>query len=266
MITSYHVHSTFSDGKNSIRELVAAAVDMGLDELGISDHYVYLADGESAWWSMPLSALPDYLAQIADAEKEHAGKITVRRGVEADFDPASAAELGEVLRAHPFDYVIGSVHFVDGFPIDDCKENWDRLNMSERDDMIRAYWARIAQMAGSRLFDFAGHLDLYKKFGHLPTADISSDISAALDSIAASSMAVEINTSGWYKPDILEAYPSPYIISECRKRSIPFVITADAHNAQDLTASFDKAAQALVNAGYTEKAVYRRRRRKMVPL
>ncbi len=137
MLTSYHVHSNHSDGSTSIRELVQAAIEAGLDEIGISDHYVYLPGGKSVWWSMPLDFLPGYFEEIKSIADEVGDKPVIRYGIEVDYDPRTQDHLAEVLRSYPFDYVIGSVHFVDDFPVDEQKKRWDTLTENERNDVIR---------------------------------------------------------------------------------------------------------------------------------
>jgi len=265
MLTSCHVHSTYSDGIATIRDLALAAVELGLDELGISDHYVLLGSGKIVSWSMPLASLPAYFEELREVAVEFRNKLTIGFGLEADFDPASANDLREVLEAYPFDYVIGAAHFVDGFLVDEKPESWDALSQPERNDITRAYWDRIVQLANSQLFDYAAHLDLCKIFGYLPTIDLSNDITAALDAIAQSEMAIEINTAGWYKP-IKEAYPSPAILTECRARNIPIIINSDAHEPANLIRSFDQAEALAREAGYTRVASFARRRMAMAPL
>ena len=265
MLTSYHVHSTHSDGKSPIREFVEAAIEAGLDELGISDHYVLPPSGEPVVWSMPLAGLPAYFEDLRAAREFAGNKLTIRYGLEADFDPLAAEDLGEVLRAHELDYVIGAVHFLDGFPVDENAENWDELTQPERNDMVRFYWDRVGQAARSGLFDFFAHLDLCKKFGHLPTVDISGEVAAALDAIAEAGMGVEINTSGLYMP-IAEAYPSRAILLECRRRGIPVQVNSDAHVPANLTRGFDDALRLIADAGYAETAVYSARKMSLVAL
>lgn len=258
MLTSYHVHSIYSDGKTTIRELAEAAAAQGLDELGISDHYVLLPAGRNVSWSMSLDGLAQYLTELQEVTEEFRERLVIRKGLEVDYDPATERELAEVLHAHDFDFVIGSVHFIDGFPVDESPDHWDRLSEDERNDLIRAYWVRIKQMAKSCLFDFAGHLDLYKKFGHRPTVDISEDVMAALDAVAFSGMAVEINTAGWFLP-AREAYPSLEILSACRLHAIPILINSDAHEPSNLTRGFDRAYELARSVGYSEVLAYNRR-------
>ncbi len=214
---------------------------------------------------MPKDGLPDYFRALHAAREEAGDRLIVRYGLEADFFPETAAQLAEILKAYPFDYVIGSVHFVDDFPIDDSAGWWDALSEDERNDMVRAYWSRITAMAESGVFDIAAHLDLYKKFGHRPTADVSAEIATALDAIAKSGMAVELNTAGLHKA-VREIYPSPAILRECRTRGIPALVTADAHDITHLTRSRDLGVEALREAGYTEQAVFAARKMTLVPL
>jgi len=253
--TSYHVHSNFSDGRNSVPEIVAAAAAAGLDEVGISDHLVLLGQERRVTWSMSVDDLPDYFDAIEHAAGNAPHGLTVRRGLEIDFIPEAIDQTADIVERYPLDYVIGSVHFFDGFPIDECRERWDRISEAERDDIIRGYWGLIARMARTGMFDIAGHLDLYKKFGHLPTADMSADIITAIDAIAESGMSVELNTSGWDKP-IKEAYPSTMILKSCLRRGIPIIVTADAHAASDLTSDYDRAARVLHSLGWDNTAIY----------
>ncbi len=251
MITSYHCHSRWSDGEGEIADFVCRAGEIGLDEVGLSDHYVLTPDRASKTWAMPLGALDEYVATVQAAARESSPDVVVRLGVEADFIPETAGELKVLLAEYPFDYVIGSVHLVDGFPIDGSPEDWEPLNQDERDEVMRTYWIRVSQMADTGIFSFAGHLDLTKKFGFTPSIDLAAEISTALDAIARSGMAVELNTSGWYVA-AREEYPSPQILSGCRRRGIPVLVTADAHKPADLNRSFDRGYALLHEIGYRE--------------
>lgn len=259
MITSYHNHTNWSDGAPTLAAQIQAARQLGLDELGISDHYVlYPGGGDAAReWSMDLDLLGDYVLELRAAADE-TKDLTLRIGIEADFFPETVEELRERLAPYPFDYVIGSVHYVDGFPIDRCAPDWDALSQDERNDMWRRYWERIRQMAESRVFDFAAHLDLPKKFGHCASVDLTHEAHAALEAIRGAGMAMEINTAGWSLP-AGEAYPALGLLREARRREIPLLINADAHFPEFLTRDFDRARALAREAGYTGLVRYENR-------
>lgn len=264
MTVSYHNHTRWSDGSCSIREQIEAAKTLGLDEIGISDHYVLAPDGKPVEWSMPVDRLGEYVAEVREAAESAEG-VTVRLGVEADFFPETVETLRARLALHPFDYVIGSVHYVDSFPIDGHARDWEALSADAVDEKWRLYWTRIRQMAESSVFDFAAHLDLPKKFGFRPTVDLTAEWNAALDALAAANMAIEINTAGWSLP-AKEAYPSLEILRAARRRDIPLLINADAHTPRILTRGFEEARALAREAGYTALVRYEQRRRYPIPL
>jgi histidinol-phosphatase (PHP family) len=207
---------------------------------------------------MPLDRLGDYVAELRAAAEASVGLI-LRVGIEADYFPETVAELRDRLAAHPFDYVIGSVHYVDGFPIDASPTDWEPLSPAERDDVWRGYWSRVAGLARSGVYDWLAHPDLPKKFGFRPTADLSADAEAALQAVAAAGMAVEINTAGWSLP-AAEAYPALNLLRRARALDIPLLINADAHRPDHLTRDFEPARALARAAGYTHLVRYHSRR------
>jgi histidinol-phosphatase (PHP family) len=248
----------------TVAEIVEAARQAGLDELGISDHYVLFPGGAPCEWSMAPDKLGEYVAEVREAAAQH-GAPVIRLGVEADYFPETVETARAELARHSFDYVIGSVHYVGGFPVDAHRRYWDALSEEERNETWRVYWQRIREMAQSGVFDIAAHLDLPKKYGYRPTADFKAGALAALDAIAAAGMAIEINTAGWSLP-AQEAYPSPDLLRAARARDVPLLINADAHRADHLARHFDRARALAREAGYKELVRYERRQRFAMPL
>src|SRR5258708_1734100 len=148
---------------------------------------------------MPVDKLGEYVEEVRTQALNFPG-VVVRLGIEADFFPDTVENLRIELAKYPFDFVIGSVHFVDGFPIDSEASDWEPLAQDQVNHYWWAYWQHIEKMAESRVFDFAAHLDLPKKFGFKPAVDLVELSNAALDAISMAGMAIEINTAGWEKP------------------------------------------------------------------
>jgi histidinol-phosphatase (PHP family) len=263
MLASYHNHSTFSDGKAPVDDMVAAAQRLGVGEVGLSDHLTLHPAGRAVKWSMKPEALPDYVRAVQRASER--AVAAVRLGIELDWFEGHERALIAAIDAHPFDYVIGSVHFVGEFPIDGVPSRWDALSQPQVDDLHREYWRQVALMARSGLFDIAAHADLPKKFGRMPSRSPAAEIDAALEAIAAAGMVVEVNTAGWHKP-CAEAYPSIGILRACRERGVETTISADAHRPEDILRDFDRAGLLLRDAGYTHVARFEGRTRRSEPL
>jgi histidinol-phosphatase (PHP family) len=257
MIATYHNHSNFSDGTASIAELVGGARRLAVEELGISDHFVLHPTGRTPVWAMAPGRLAEYVPEVR-AQQGATGPV-VRLGLEVDWFPRQAEAIGAALGGHEFDYLIGAVHEIDGFRIDAAPDEWEALSPPQRDDRYRLYWDRIRTLAESGLFDIVAHLDLPKKFGYRPTADLDAEIGAALDAIARSGMVVELNTAGWHRP-CRDGYPSLELVKACRGRNIPMTLSADAHEPDHLLRDFPRGAARLMKAGCEEVARFAGRR------
>lgn len=267
MLATYHTHTRWSDGKATAAQLLEAARTMRIDELGFSDHFVLHPGGAAMKWAMPTDALPDYVSDIrhlAARTREHGGP-TIRLGLEVDWFPGHEAALRAALDPYPFDYIIGSVHDVDGMLVDMSAAAWEKLDASQRNRVHRQYWINMRSLAESGLFDIAAHLDLTKKFGCLPTIDLSKERHTALDAIADAGLVVELNTAGWHKP-CDDAYPRLDILRECHDRGIPVTLSSDAHQPDHLLRDFARGAQRLMEAGYAEVARFAGRTRTFEPI
>jgi histidinol-phosphatase (PHP family) len=244
VIADYHVHSGWSDGRGTAAELVAAAAALGLPEIGVADHLVHPSLG----YGMPPERLPVYTAAMRRAAAAAEG-VRLLVAVEVDYTPETWAALVPPLRQAALDYVIGSVHFVDGAPFDmearEVDERWP-----DADVLFTRYYECVALLAATRLADVIGHLDLPKKFGHRPTAAVAASAEAALDAIAAAGVLVEINTAGLRSP-AAEAYPAAPLLAGARARGIGITFGSDAHRPQEVGASFAQALELARFVGYT---------------
>jgi histidinol-phosphatase (PHP family) len=264
MAATYHNHTSWSDGKCSVAAMVAEAHRLGIDELGISDHLVLHPSGKVPEdWSMLPEQVSAYVAELQAQRADD--RPAIRIGLEVDWFPERGDAIADLLSTHQLDFVIGSVHEVDGFEIDYKATAWRQLDDDGQNRVHRLYWEQIRSMAESRLFDIVGHLDLTKKFGFRPTVDLREEMTAALDAIAAADLAVELSTAGWYFP-CQEPYPCSALLEQCRQRQIPVMPASDAHVPQHLIRDFDRAAELLLAAGYTQVARFAERRRSFADL
>lgn len=264
MLVSYHNHTDWSDGQGTIQELVAGARAADVAELGISDHFALTPDGNSPGWSIQAEKLDLYAEDVLRAAR-NTDDLTIRLGVEVDFFPETLEESMRLLKPYPFDFIIGSVHFINEFAIDLNSNVWEETTQERRNQVWKAYWRNVAAAAGSGCFDFIGHFDLPKKFKFYPDVDLTADALAALDAISAADAALEINTAGWHKP-VGEAYPTLFYLTQARLRNIPIIISADSHNSCHVTRDFKRALKLASNAGYTELIRYEKRNRVSYPL
>ncbi|WP_041231109.1 histidinol-phosphatase HisJ family protein [Deinococcus peraridilitoris] len=225
-------------------EMARAALDAGLAGITFTDHMPMPA-WYDAPWRMRRDQLDHYVSSVREAQSAFASRLEVRLGLEADFHPGTEHWIEEVLSAHEWDYVIGSVHYIGAWGFDN-PEFQDEYERRDPGALYRSYYALIEGAARSGLFDAIGHLDLPKKFGLRAPED--GPALAALDVIAARGLALDFNTAGWRKV-VGEAYPSPELTYQAVARGIPFVLGSDAHSPEEVGYRLGDARQLLLEEG-----------------
>ena len=264
-LPDHHTHHwRCGHASGQLREVVQAARVRGLQAVGFSDHAPLLfLPGEHPLpqTAMPRRAYPEYAREMLALGAEYAGRIPVLASVEADFVPGSEAAYRELTRAFPLDYVLGSVHWLDGWSLFTPRlpEGWTR------EHAWRRALALTRGAAASGLFDVLAHLDVLKTKGHLPERWHIPELDETLDTIRDAGLAIELNTSGWRKP-LRECFPGPGLLALTARRGIPVCLGSDAHRPQDVGADFDRAERVLYEAGYRETVTFEGRERRTLPL
>ena len=161
----YHTHHVrCGHASGDLRDYVESAIRLGMTEIGVSDHApAYWFDGIDhalPGIQMAVSELPAYVAEARSLQIEYADRIVVRVGIEADFIPGKEAELWAMLSADPFDYVLGSVHYVRGRSVFD-KKRWQDENAA---DTFRAYYELVQDAAQSGMFNILSHLSVIEAY------------------------------------------------------------------------------------------------------
>ena len=247
-LPDYHVHTRFSDGHDEPLAYAARAVQLGLPELGFSDHLRPSCLHEDDPYGTERGGLDDYVAAVRETAAAFP-ELRVLLGIEADYLPEAAGEIVAALAARPFDYVLCSVHVVDGFGFIE-RRNRNAALWRDVDRVWRRYYETLIEAVQTGAFDVVAHLDLPKKWGYRPSADMTGLEDDALRAIAAAGVAIEINTSGYDRHPAREMYPAPGLLERARRAGIQVIVSSDAHRVADLASSFAEATALARHAGY----------------
>ncbi|MDE2821004.1 MAG: histidinol-phosphatase [Chloroflexota bacterium] len=205
---------------------------------------------------MSINQLPQYFEMIERAREEFAGRVDVRLGLESDYMPGMESWLEDLHKKADFSYILGSVH--------PQTQEYQAIYLegSSRLAYERSYFDNLANAAESGLFDCLSHPDIVK-IVHPKQYDVSDHLDTirrALDRIARTGIAMELNTSGLNKP-YPEMNPGMEILREMAGRKIPVVLGSDSHDAYRVGADFDKALDKLASVGYDSVSYFLDRRR-----
>jgi histidinol-phosphatase (PHP family) len=262
-LPDYHMHTPLCrHAVGEPEEYAQRAVERGLGEIGFSDHCP-MPPGYDPAFRMTAAQYPDYVAMVERCRKAFPA-LRIRLGLEADYHPGTEAAVRETIARYPFDYVIGSVHYLGDWGFDN-PDLVHRFEGKDLHDLYRQYFDLVARMAGTGMYDVVGHFDLIKKFGHRPDRDFEPLERRALEAVAAAGMAVELNTSGLRRA-AREIYPTLRVLRAARGMGIGITFGSDAHEPGLVGEAFPEALALARAAGYAESRRYEGREHERVPL
>lgn len=260
MPADYHMHTPLCrHASGEPTEYAAHAVRLGLTEIGFSDHSP-MPEDDFDDWRMRDSQLAEYVAKVELARKDHP-QLGIRLALEVDFLPDRVEWIRQLASRHPWDYLIGAVHYVSGgWDIDSPfkRELWERCDV---DAVWAEYFNRLTLAARSGLFDIIGHADLPKKFGHLPKRDITPLVETFLEACKTTDTAIELNTAGLRK-DCREIYPSRAILELACAKGVAITFGSDAHAPTEVGVDFAQAIRLAKESGFTRTRQFVGRRKR----
>ena len=233
------------------------AVAVGLTEIGFSDHSPMARDDFDDW-RMLNRQLDEYVEKVYKAQRD-VPQLTIRLALEVDYLPGQEDWIRDLAARHPWDYFIGSVHYVsDDWAVDSPYKlsEWKHRDTFE---VWSIYFERLTKAAESGLFEIIGHADLPKKFGHRPMQDCVPLYERFLTAAKNHDCAIELNTAGLRK-DCKEIYPSRQILALAYLHGVPITFGSDAHAPEEVGMNFAEAIQLARCVGYTHarRSVQRR--------
>jgi histidinol-phosphatase (PHP family) len=240
-------------------EYAARAEKRGLKGLIVTCHCP-MPDGYSSWVRMLPEQFDTYVQMVRQTTEEWRGKVDVLLGLESDYLPGVEGYLKELHSREAFHYILGSIHPQIG-------EYRAIYHTGDNLEYQRTYFNHLAQAAESGLFDSLAHPDLIKNESPVDwnLDRMMPHIQKSLDRIAATGVAMELNTSGALKA-IPEMNPAPDILREIHRRKIPVVLGADAHIPTRVADRYEEALSLLQKIGFESVSYFRQRVRSEIPI
>lgn len=268
MRIDYHTHHVrCGHASGELEEYVKRGIEIGLEQLGLSDHMPLLHVDPAAYYpgmAMPMDELPRYVEEALRLKEKYKSQIDIRVGLEGDYIEGFETEIERIVNAYPWDYVIGSVHFLGEWDVTDYRQThvWEGKDAFA---VYEQYYDAVKKAARTGFYDFIGHVDVIKRFGFKPDQDVTSLENDALDAIKDCGLAIELNASGLRMP-VQEMFPSRRILEYCFHKEIPVTIGSDAHQPERLAQYLDQAVRLLQEIGFNKLATFEKRIRTLKPI
>jgi histidinol-phosphatase (PHP family) len=235
-------------------EYAQQAVKAGLKGIIFTCHCP-MPDGFWPSVRMSESEFDTYVAIVQRAANAFKGKLDIRLGIESEYFPGCEEYIAKLHQRADFHYTLGAVHW-------QAKEYLNKYETGTIENFRRTYFDHLAKSAESGLYDCLAHPDLVKNY-HPDSwcfAIVKNTVSTVLDRIAATGVAMELNTSGLNK-SYSEMNPGLEMLRMMADRKIPVVIGSDSHRPVRVGEHFVTALNHLTEAGYEKVSHFLNRQR-----
>jgi len=282
MRIDYHMHFEKGSYDEEWAEgFFQAAAERHLDEIGISEHShtfpefrdlyyhdlilddSFIGSFQQKWLKSNKFkyTLDDYFRFMEKLRKRHPN---VKTGIEVcNFQQQD--KVHDILKDYPFDYIIGSVHFIHGWAYDssEIKAEWDRIPL---ESIYEWYTEEIEKLADAGEYDVLGHPFNIRLFRYFPDFDVTPYLERAVRALRKAHMVVDVNTGTYYRYPIKEISPYPDFMKLAAREELPIILTSDAHHPEDCGAYHDEAVSYVHGFGYDQVVHFEQRKHTMVPL
>ncbi len=269
------------DPVDFIERYVLAAAERGVRELGFTEHLFRCIESKEVlgpfWEDAPTPelrdqtreailrdrtlSLEDYLGTIKRAKERG---LPVLLGLEVDFSPESYGRVLEFLDGYDFDFLIGSVHWIDGWMFDRSAAVPEiRARGARR--LFEEYFDVKTRLAARGGVDVLAHTDRCKTMGIVPDEEPLDLYESLVEAASGSGLAIEVS-SGGLRQAVGEIYPAPTLLRLFREAGVPITLASDAHYPEQAGWGHDEVVAAARAAGYTEYLRFKQRRRTRIEL
>jgi len=255
MLSNFHSHTTYCDGKHSAEEMVLSAISKGFDSFGFSGHGYTDFD-----LSYCMKNTDEYIKTVKSLKEKYKDKIQVYLGVEEDaYCP--------VKNRGDFDYIIGSCHYITKdskyYAVDHSKENFLEILKLFNFDLAAIaenYYSFFVNYINIRKPDIIGHFDLITKYEEVLDLDFKNDnkykeiVVKYLKEALKSDCIFEVNTGAISRNCRTTPYPDEKLLHVLKKEGGKLILSSDTHHKDTIDCQFSETRSLLKDIGF--KYVY----------
>lgn len=257
----FHLHSNFSvDCKVPPEDMVKEAIEKGLKAICFTDHIDLSLDLNKS--INVLFNIEDYLKEMNKLKYSYINKIEVLKGAEFGLQHGLIDRYNE-LSKNPFDFILCSIHSVDGYRIFSKEGNFDE---DYEKGQVRYYTEMLNVVRDFDNFDSLAHIDFIDRFYKYNEIDFKFTDAAReivyeiLKVLIDKEKALEINTAA-LRYDMNRFHPQDDILNMYMDLGGELVtLGSDAHYTEDLAYGIKDAQKYLKDKGFKYLYIYKKRR------
>lgn len=282
MKIDYHMHFEYgSYDLDWVRGFFESAKERGLDEIGISEHSHTFKEFEELYYEDLILddseigsfqqkwlktnkfkyTIDEYFSFMEKVKKKYPN---TKVGIEV-CNFKNQEKVKAILQNYPFDYIIGSIHFLDGWGYDASKliKIWDTVDLKY---IYETYTKEVENMLSSGEYDILGHPFNIRLFKYFPDFDVKPYIERVCQIMKDKDVAIDINTGTFYRYPVKEISPYGEFMEIAKKYNLKIITSSDAHKPEDCGRYIDDAVNYAKEYGFSDLTIFTKREKSIVNL
>ena len=269
IIADQHLHTAFSeDSDTPMEKQIEAGINKGLKTMCFTEHMDKDFPKDNNGKTMFEVDTEAYYNGVLECREKYKDKMEINFGIEYGFMDHLLEHNHSYVNSYPFDFVIGSIHVVDGYDV----YYPDFYQGKTEKEAYLCYFEKVLESVKSfDDFDVCGHIDYIVRYGPNKNRDYHyRDYGDVLDEILKTLIykgkGIEINTGGFRKL-VNEPNPSGEILKRYRELNGEIItIGSDAHEPKDVASYFEKTAELMEKLGFRYYSIFRNRRPEFIKI
>ena len=242
-----HIHIERGDYSIEwIEQFVNKAVEMKMDEIRLLEHCYIFEEFMSMYDSVCANSkyvdnwfqrsagkhkMPEYY-ELIEKVRNQKYPVKIKFGLEICYFKEYETFIGELTKDKGFDFLLGSIHFVDRFAFDHKPEHWIGIDV---DTIYRRYFEDSISLAKSKLFDGIGHPDAIKLFDHRPSFSLLGYYESLAKELSNSNMYAVQNSGVARRCSKTSSLGmDKELLHVLKKKNIKIITSSDAHCPEDV--------------------------------
>lgn len=264
MFSDFHLHTDFSgDSQTPAIRQIEEAIRLGMKEICITDHHDFDVDSGDIDFNLDI---PSYLSYMENMREQYRETIKINIGIELGLQLHIKDYLKQLTDRVPFDFIIGSNHFIDG--VDPYYPAFYE-GRTEDQAYSRYFDVVLKRFQNLDCYDVAGHIDYVVRYGpnknkYFSYKKFAEPLDEILKTLVAGGKGLECNTGG-YKYGLGHPNPTEDILKRFRELGGEILtIGSDAHNPNEVGYAFEKTREVLAGCGFSYYTVFHNRKPEFV--
>lgn len=265
----YHLHTGYTnDAKGKVEDFCQAAIEKKIGGIAFTNHFL-IVNIDKPGESITPEQIFEHAKDIQAAREKF--DLKIKLSLESDYWQAYHKDIERILNEHDFDFILGSVHYVEGYLVGSDLEIAVKFFQSKSMyEAYEAYFKRVIETVESQLFDVIAHPDYIRKNAikfykqDLPFERYQDMAEKVIEALVDNNVGIEVNTSG-YRHGINDCFPSLGLLKLCKESGVKIItLGSDAHSPNKIGFKLKEGVERLRAAGYEKISLFNLRKAKQV--